>query len=79
MSFAPGSSLPLCSEEVLYGTVIADVSVGAFGLRGTTYLFVVSQDISLEDIDGKLVRIEIAPDCSVRDLHVIGLGADALT
>lgn len=77
--FDPDSALPLCSEEVIYGTVIAEPALGAFGLRGTSYVFVVSEEVSLSEIDGKQVRIEIAPDCSVRDLHVISGAHEAIT
>ena len=78
VSLAPEPWLPLCTDEVVYGTATVDRSLRAFALRGTAYVFVVSEDVSLDDLDGQRVRIEIAPDCSIRDLRVIGANDDAV-
>jgi hypothetical protein len=68
-----------CEEEVVYGTVVLlDETTGRFGLRGTQYEFVVDDPRVGEELEGMQVRIEVAADCSVRDLHVIG-DFDSLT
>jgi len=74
----PGPPLALCADEVVYGTAIVDPGMRAFSLRGTEYVFVASEDVSLDGLDGQQVRVEIAPDCSVRELRVIGSDDDAI-
>ena len=74
----PNPPLPICDDEVVYGTAVVDFNLRAFALRGTSYVFVVSEDVPLDAIDGQQIRVEIAPDCNVRELHVIGSDDDAI-
>jgi hypothetical protein len=68
-----------CEEEVVYGTVVVlDEDTGMFGLEGKEYEFVADQPEVVRELDGLQVRMEVAVDCSIRDLHVIG-ESDALT
>ena len=68
-----------CAEEVVYGTVVMlDEDTGMFGLEGKEYEFIADQPEVVRELDGLQVRMEVAVDCSIRDLHVIG-ESDALT
>jgi hypothetical protein len=75
----PPEPLIPCEEETVYGTVVVlDEQNGLFGLEGNEYEFVADQPEVVRELDGLQVRMEVAVDCSIRDLHIIG-DTDALT
>jgi hypothetical protein len=76
---APLQLILPCEEEVVYGTVVVlDFERGTFGLAGTEYEFIADDPKVLPELDGLQVRMEVATDCSIRALDIIG-DDDSLT
>lgn len=71
---------PLCEPETVYGTVIIfDDVLGVFGLLGTRYKFQSMEELDLEYLQGRMVRIDIGADCGILDLRVIDGEFDSVT
>jgi hypothetical protein len=71
---------PLCEEETVYGTVIiVDEEYGVFGLLGTRYRFQSMDELNLEFLQGRLVKIEIGSDCGIRDIRVLDGTSESIT
>lgn len=63
---------PLCEEETVYGTmVVLDDVLGVFGLLGTKYKFQSMEELDLEFLQGRMVRIDIGADCGILSLRVV--------
>ena len=74
------SADPLCDEETVYGTVVIfDEAVGVFGLLGTRYRFQSMEELDLEFLQGRMVRIDIGPDCGIVDLRVLDGDFESIT
>ena len=76
---APGEE-PLCQEETVYGTVvIVDEQYGIFGLLGTRYRFQSMEELNLDFLQGRMVKIDIASDCGIEDIHVLDGTSESIT
>lgn len=75
----PGAE-PLCEEETVYGTlVILDEEYGVFGLLGTRYKFQSMEELNLAFLQGRMVRIDIGPDCGILDIRVLDGVSESIT
>jgi hypothetical protein len=71
---------PLCAEETVYGTVvILDEQHGVFGLLGTRYKFQSMEEVNLEFLQGRMVKIDIGPDCGIEDIRVLDGTSESIT
>lgn len=70
----------LCDEETVYGTVVVlDDVLGVFGLLGTRYKFQSMEELDLEFLQGRMVRIDIGADCGVVGLRVLDGESESIT
>lgn len=70
---------PLCDEETVYGTVVLlDEDLGIFGLLGTRYKFQSMEVVDVASLQGRMVRIEIGPDCGIIDLRILDGDSEAI-
>lgn len=71
--------VPACEETTLYGTVIVvDENQGLFSLLGTGLELQVSPEVDLADLEGRAVRIEVDPACSVIEIEVLDSASEAV-
>lgn len=71
---------PLCDEESVYGTfVVIDEKTGFFGLLGTRYKFQSMDELDLEFLQGRMVKIDIGRDCGILDIRVLDSESEAIT
>jgi hypothetical protein len=71
---------PLCEEETVYGTVILlDEDLGLFGLLGTRYKFQSMEELDLGSLQGRMVKIDIGPDCGIEDIRVLDGATESIT
>jgi hypothetical protein len=70
----------LCEEETVYGTVVViDEQYGVFGLLGTRYRFQSMEELNLEVLQGRTVKIDIGSDCGIIDIRVLDGLSESIT